>query len=73
MHQTVRKLTSWKALGMDQVQYYWYKHMPVLYQRLCDALNDVILYHEQLPEWLLCSLTTLIHKKGPENIPKTID
>eukprot|EP00957_Ditylum_brightwellii_P173971 13244808-Ditylum_brightwellii.AAC.1 len=44
--------------------------MPALYQRLCDALKDIILYPGQLPKWLLCGLTTLIHKKGPENIPK---
>eukprot|EP00957_Ditylum_brightwellii_P151440 11532992-Ditylum_brightwellii.AAC.1 len=70
MHQTVRKLTIWKAPGMDQVQNYWYKHMPVLHQRLCDALNGIILHPEQLLQWFLCGLTTLIHKKGPENIPK---
>eukprot|EP00957_Ditylum_brightwellii_P182149 13877863-Ditylum_brightwellii.AAC.1 len=64
---------NWKALGMDQLQNYWYMHMPVLYQRSCDALNDVILHPEQPPEWLLCGLTTLIHKKGLENIPKIID
>eukprot|EP00957_Ditylum_brightwellii_P143144 10906370-Ditylum_brightwellii.AAC.1 len=70
MCQIVRKLINWKAPGMDQVQNYWYKHMPVLHQRFCDALNNVILHPEQLPEWLLCGLTTLIYKKGLENIPK---
>ena len=55
---------------MDQVQNYWYKYMPVLHLRLCDALNDVVLHPDKLPNWLLCGLTTLIHKKGPENLLK---
>eukprot|EP00957_Ditylum_brightwellii_P013989 1055577-Ditylum_brightwellii.AAC.1 len=70
MHQTVRKLTNWKAPGMDQGQNYWYKYMPALHQRLCDVLNGIILHPEHLLQWLLCGLTTLIHKKEPENIPK---
>eukprot|EP00957_Ditylum_brightwellii_P184069 14021155-Ditylum_brightwellii.AAC.2 len=32
MHPAVRKLTNWKAPGMDQVQNYWCKHMPALHQ-----------------------------------------
>eukprot|EP00957_Ditylum_brightwellii_P024175 1822686-Ditylum_brightwellii.AAC.1 len=73
MRQTVRKLTNRKAPGMDQVQNYWYKHMPALHQRFCDARNDVFLHPDKPPEWLLCDLTTLIHKKGHKNIPKTTD
>eukprot|EP00957_Ditylum_brightwellii_P052839 4005650-Ditylum_brightwellii.AAC.1 len=70
MHQTVRKLKNWKALGMDQVQNYWYIYMPALHQRLCNALDEVIQQPEKLPQWLLCGFTTLFHKKGPTNIPK---
>eukprot|EP00957_Ditylum_brightwellii_P071333 5422631-Ditylum_brightwellii.AAC.1 len=49
LQTTIRKLKNWKASGADGVHNYWYKHLPSLQLRLCNALNQVILDPTTLP------------------------
>eukprot|EP00957_Ditylum_brightwellii_P038525 2911788-Ditylum_brightwellii.AAC.1 len=66
----IRQTKNWKAPGADQVHNYWFKHLRGLHPILCQVINHSILHPDLIPTWLTGGRTTLLYKKGDENIPK---
>ena len=65
--ETVKKVSNWKAPGIDQVQNFWLKHLHALHPALTEAANDILTTPETSPAWLTNGTTTLLHKSGPTN------
>ena len=58
-----KKLSNWKAPGLDQVQNFWIKHLTSLHPILNDRFNKAIRNPETAPTWLTGGCTTLIRKE----------
>ena len=68
-----KKLSNWKAPGLDQVQNFWIKHLASLHPIPNERFNQAIKNPETAPTWLTGGRTTLIYKKGETDEAKTID
>jgi len=65
-----KKLSNWKAPGLDQVQNFWIKHLTSLHPTLNTRFNQAIKNPETAPTWLTGGRTTLIYKKGEKDEAK---
>ena len=59
--ERVRKLSSWKAPGPDNVRGYWLKNFTNLHKSMVTALQDC-LTAGNVPEWMVKGRTVLIQK-----------
>ena len=65
-----KKLSNWKAPGLDKVQNFWLKHLEPLHQHIARLFQDITTQPSHTPTWLTLGATSLIHKKGPTNNAK---
>ena len=61
---TTKKISNWKAPGLDQVQNFWIKHLVALHPALVKVSNLILTQPESAPPWLTNGKTTLLHKDG---------
>ena len=59
-----KKLSNWKAPGLDLVQNFWIKYLYALHPLLAEHFNQEMYEDENKSEWMTGGKTTLIHKKG---------
>ena len=64
MTSATKRLSNWKAPGLDLVQNFWIKYLHALHPLLADLFNETMKKPEDTPLWLTRGRTTLIHKKG---------
>ena len=64
MTKATKKLSNWKAPGLDLVQNFWLKYLHALHPILADLFNETMNKPEDTPLWLTRGRTTLIYKKG---------
>ena len=64
MTKATKRLSNWKAPGLDLVQNFWIKHLHALHPVLAEFCNQIINEPDEAPTWLTGRRTTLIHKKG---------
>ena len=57
-----KKISNWKAPGIDKIQNFWIKHITVLNVPIVKGLNDIMKYPSIVPEWITEDKTTLIPK-----------
>ena len=60
----IRKMTNWKAPGLDCVQGYWFKKFSALHSRLTEHLQTCVVEGD-VPTWMTKGGTTL-SQKDPE-------
>ena len=58
---TIKKMTNWKAPGLDCVQGYWFKKFSTLHSTLTEHLQTCVV-EDDVPTWMTRGRTTLIQK-----------
>ena len=66
----VKKISNWKAPGIDQVQNFWIKKLTPLHLPLINAYNTICLNPTTMPSWMTEGKTTLIPKNENTTSPK---
>ena len=64
LSEAIKKLSNWKAPGIDQAQNFWLKYLTALYLMMLDLFNANIKNLKDAPLWLTCGQAIPIHKKG---------
>ena len=60
---TIKRLSNWKAPGIDQVQNFWLKHITALHPLIIEQFNHIIKKPTTMSRWMTGRRTTLIQKK----------
>ena len=68
--KSTKKLSNWKAPGLDKVQNFWIKYLTALHPLLAEYFNEEMNQDENKSEWLTGGKTTLLYKKGNTNEAK---
>ena len=60
--QQTRKIPNWKCPGLDGVQGYWLKNLPVLRERIATQMDDMINNGVDIPKWMTTGKKILCQK-----------
>jgi hypothetical protein len=57
-----KRMSNWKSPGVDGVQGFWIKYLPVCHSRIARQLNDILSGRMDVPQWLTYGRTILCLK-----------
>ena len=60
--QQKRKIPNWRCPGVDGVQDYWLKNLPVVHERIATQMDEMINNGMDIPKWMTTGKTIFCQK-----------